>query len=99
MQVMALPVSFRWDEGFVARVDAARGDVPRSVFVRRAVERALAPFEDDPGWAERVKRRIAMTPEEVKRYGLNPPPEFYESPAPAEEPLSRAEMFKRATQG
>jgi len=39
---MALPISFRWDEEFVARIDAARGDVPRSVWVRRAVERALS---------------------------------------------------------
>jgi hypothetical protein len=38
---MARPVSFRWDEEFVAAIDRARGDVPRSVWVRRAVERAL----------------------------------------------------------
>ena len=41
MRYMALPVSFRWAEEFVARVDAARGDVPRSRFVQRAVEAAL----------------------------------------------------------
>lgn len=41
LHYMARPLSFRWDEGFVARVDAARGDVPRSVWVRRAVEQAL----------------------------------------------------------
>ncbi len=41
MRDMAVPVSFRWGEEFVARVDLARGDVPRSLFVRRCVERAL----------------------------------------------------------
>lgn len=35
------PLSFRWPAEFVARIDAARGDVPRSAFVRRAVERVL----------------------------------------------------------
>jgi hypothetical protein len=39
---MALPVSFRWDEEFVKRVDVARGDVSRSLWVRRAVEERLA---------------------------------------------------------
>jgi hypothetical protein len=43
MHYMAKPVSFRWDEEFVARLDEARGDVPRSAFVRRAIEQALAP--------------------------------------------------------
>ena len=38
---MALPISFRWDDAFVHRLDAARGDVPRSAFVRKAVEAAL----------------------------------------------------------
>lgn len=42
MHYMALPVSFRWDDEFVARIDEARGDVPRSAFVRRAVEQALS---------------------------------------------------------
>jgi len=36
------PISFRWDEAFIGRIDVARGDVPRSTFVRAAVERALA---------------------------------------------------------
>jgi len=39
---MALPISFRWDDAFVHRLDAARGDVPRSAFVRKAVEAALS---------------------------------------------------------
>lgn len=38
---MSKPLSFRWDEGFVTRLDAAAGDVPRSAFVRRAVEREI----------------------------------------------------------
>jgi len=39
---MALPVSFRWDDEFVATIDAARGSVPRSAFVRAAVEAMLS---------------------------------------------------------
>lgn len=42
MRYMALPVSFRWDPEFVAKIDAARGDVSRSLWVRRAVEHQLA---------------------------------------------------------
>jgi hypothetical protein len=38
---MALPLSFRWPQEFVARIDIARGDIPRSAFVRRAVEGVL----------------------------------------------------------
>jgi hypothetical protein len=44
----AVPLSFRWDKDFVARVDAARGAVPRSAFVRECVERVLGP-EGVPG--------------------------------------------------
>lgn len=36
------PVTFRWDEDFLARVDQARGSTPRSAFVRNAIEVALA---------------------------------------------------------
>jgi hypothetical protein len=85
---MALPVSFRWDEGFVKRIDEARGDVPRSVWVRRAVE-------------EKLGRSVGgLTPAEVsrlERLGVvkAPAPSLHEQP---EQPLSRAEMFKRATQ-
>jgi hypothetical protein len=44
------PLSFRWDPEFVARIDDARGDVPRSKFVRRAVEAALAGRESTESW-------------------------------------------------
>lgn len=37
----ASPLSFRWDEEFIARVDAARGAVPRSAFVRECVESVM----------------------------------------------------------
>lgn len=43
------PLSFRWPKEFIAQIDAARGDVSRSLWVRRAVERAL----DDAGLAVR----------------------------------------------
>jgi hypothetical protein len=46
MRYMAQPLSFRWDEGFVARIDEARGLVPRSAFVRRAVEQALGTLSE-----------------------------------------------------
>jgi len=39
---MAGPLSFRWHEAFIARIDEARGDMPRSRFVREAVEEKLA---------------------------------------------------------
>lgn len=35
------PFVVRWDRGLVERVDRARGDVPRTVWVRRLVEREL----------------------------------------------------------
>ncbi len=43
MHYMAQPISFRWDEDFIAAIDAARGKTKRSTFVRDAVERALDP--------------------------------------------------------
>lgn len=46
------PVSFRWSEDFVAEIDAARGDVPRSAFVRSAVAVFLAKgktYVQEPG--------------------------------------------------
>jgi hypothetical protein len=49
------PLSFRWDPEFVARIDDARGDVPRSKFVRRAVERVLSEPAYQPVWSP-VKR-------------------------------------------
>lgn len=58
---MALPVSFRWDEEFIARVDEARGDVPRSTWIRRTVEMRLAG-ELSPQWV-------------VTRSGSAPPPD------------------------
>jgi len=32
------PVSFRWDAHFLGRLDEARGNIPLSVYVRRAIE-------------------------------------------------------------
>ncbi len=42
---MAQPVSFRWDDAFVASIDAARGDTKRSPFVRAAVEAHIAALK------------------------------------------------------
>jgi hypothetical protein len=41
MHYMAQPLSFRWRPEFIAEIDDARGDIPRSAFVRRAVEDSL----------------------------------------------------------
>lgn len=41
MHYMQQPVSFRWSQELIRRVDAVRGDVPRSRWVRRVVEQAL----------------------------------------------------------
>lgn len=39
---MPQPLSFRWDDEFITRIDAARGPTKRSAWVRAACERALA---------------------------------------------------------
>lgn len=41
MHYMSQPLSFRWDEEFVARIDEARGLIPRSTFIRAAVEKEM----------------------------------------------------------
>lgn len=52
MHYMAQPISFRWDEDYIARIDAARGDMKRSAFVRAAVDRVLdAPTPSRPATA------------------------------------------------
>jgi len=43
---MKLPVSFRFDTELMARVDLARGDVPRVVWVARALERELERHDE-----------------------------------------------------
>lgn len=57
MRYMALPVSFRWDKPFIERIDAARGDVPRTIFVQRAVEQVLAGYEVTDVVRDGVKRQ------------------------------------------
>jgi hypothetical protein len=51
---MSVRVEFRWGTEFLERVDVARGDVARSVFVIRAVERVLGELERARGEAERA---------------------------------------------
>lgn len=79
---MARPLSFRWDEEFVARIDAARGLVPRSAFVRSAVRAFLdagdmgvislsvggerAPFEHPMAPAARAVHQPAPNAENVR---------------------------------
>jgi hypothetical protein len=38
-------VNFRWSDEFVARIDAVRGLIPRSAYVRAAIESTLAVDE------------------------------------------------------
>lgn len=40
------PVSFRWEEEFIARVDGARGEMPRSAFVRQCVEERMNGLDE-----------------------------------------------------
>ena len=80
---MTLPVSFRWDEGFVAAVDLARGDVPRSRWVRVACELRLAESRVNPP---------LTSPEPVLDV-----PESRAIVSPSR-PESRVEAFRRATQ-
>jgi hypothetical protein len=54
---MAVPVSFRWDEEFVRRLDEARGLVPRSAFVRAAVDRAIGEDEGSRRLVEMMQAR------------------------------------------
>ena len=89
---MSVRVEFRWDSGLVDRVDGARGDVPRSVWVRRAVERALGE-----GWAVQAGGEHAADPNSVVSLSA-----AAEQPEPASERsfsgVDRAAAFRRATQ-
>lgn len=95
MHYMAVPVSFRWDEDFVRRIDAARGDVPRSVFVRRAVEAVIGvPVLTLPEGASEeavaaVRRELPGA--RVERSTAKPPKRVRAKPAP-----SRPIVQKRA---
>lgn len=72
MHDMALPISFRWDPEFVARIDAARGDVSRSAWVRRVIEQrfvleahgyTLAPDGQNPFADTRMTATTRSDPE------------------------------------
>jgi hypothetical protein len=60
MHYMALPISFRWDKEFIDQIDAMRGAVPRSAFVRAAIEQALAAAKDAPDRSMREQHRGPM---------------------------------------
>jgi hypothetical protein len=61
MHYMASPLSFRWDEAFIARIDARRGKMSRSAFVRAAVEAALTDDTQAASSAERSSGRATTT--------------------------------------
>lgn len=42
----AQPLSFRWAPEFIARIDAARGEMPRSAFVRQCVEERMTGLDE-----------------------------------------------------
>lgn len=44
---MSQRVEVVWPDELVARIDAARGDVPRTKWMQRACESALAPVEKE----------------------------------------------------
>lgn len=84
---MIKPVSFRWSPELVARIDSARGDVARTIWVRRAVERALSDTQGP------------LTKEQADP-GPVPSPEGVRSAAPAEQPVIaalRAEELRRVS--
>jgi hypothetical protein len=75
MHGMVSPVSFRWPTELVARIDLARGDVPRSAWVRRAVEQALENASRvAPGGV--VRESVTPLPAPAEQpLGLPSPPE------------------------
>jgi hypothetical protein len=81
MRYMPQPLSFRWDPEFIARIDAARGDVSRSLFVRRAVERALGEGRRD-GDSRTDVSQLETGPVATKQAEKHP---ARRSPAPAEQ--------------
>ncbi len=83
-----MKVSLNLPDGLVAAIDAERGDVPRSVWVRRRLEASERALSDAEG---------SLTNEQADP-GPVPSPEGVRPAAPAEQPLSRAEMFRRAAQ-
>lgn len=52
------PILLRMPDELVAQIDAARGDVPRSVFIRRCCERAVAPGYVTPAFQEVREKMI-----------------------------------------
>ena len=71
-------------DGLLARVDEARGDVPRSLWVRWAMESFLGAPGSGPVLAQSAAAAERFFADAAER-----------SPRA---PLSRAEMFRRATQ-
>lgn len=70
----ATPLSFRWESGFVERIDRARGTVPRSKFVRTVLEQHLAtgpldtrepPEKVSPGRTPEEEAELAAIPDEI----------------------------------
>lgn len=88
---MAQPLSFRWDEEFVARIDSARGDVSRSLWVRRAVEQALG------GQQKRGNAREAEERDVVNREPSKPAERPYRQhvPGPNVENIRSSSQSKR----
>lgn len=68
---MSQPISFRWSPELVERIDTARGDVPRSRWVRRAVEDAL-----DAGGRPGIgaPQELGAVPRSSLRHRFNPQP-------------------------
>lgn len=87
---MPQPLSFRWDPEFVARLDAARGKVKRSAFVRAAVEVAMSdPAAVAAGVGLQDGGRVTRSPSGSSVQGRQPK---VSHPKPAMVPVARASV-------
>lgn len=83
-------LSFRCDPSLVERVDLARGDVARELWLRKTVEQALEITEKPRSASVGTTPAPAELPQTVS---LGDELDALQRP-----PLSRSEMFKRAAQ-
>lgn len=107
--ISGVKLSISLPDALADRIDAERGDVPRSVWIRRAVERALSgaspvgdPSADKSHQSSGVSSPRSAAPAEQPRYVQATAEEAAAHPGKRvivdTDGLSRAEAFKRATQ-
>lgn len=91
-----MKVSISLPDVLAERLDAARGDVPRSVFVRRAVEQALVT--EGRGGSPGVSKAVLPAPAEQPSVFADGDPRVV-IPVGLPSGVSRAAAFRAATQG